>query len=460
MRDARKPQRMDRHPQRGGVIPIVAITLPVLLAMGAIVIDLGHLYMVRSQLQGIADASALAAAAALPDAAAARSAAARYAQLNYSGPGTVVAAEDVRLGGWDSANQTIVVGGTSPDAVEVTARRTLANGSRVPLFLGGFVGKSFADVGARSVARMSGTQGSGCIWALGTTGSTLRVQNTSTLLNAPNCSVNVNSTSSTALNISSGGSVTAGAINVVGGYTFSGSGTLQPNPPATATSPNPDPLAGLLSPPSNVSAPCGMLPNGSSAAVTHGSSTPLTLRPGVYCGGIQAQSGATINLDPGVYVIRGGTLGGGANLVVQNNGTRLNGTGVMFYLTCTNGPCTPSGSEKHAINFQSGATVRLSAPTSGQYKGILFYQDPNLKGKSDADANYFHSGSSSVYDGVFYFPTQWLRFGSGSGTAAETRVLIIAENIFLQSAARIDFTARPSAVPDALSGGGGLQLVR
>jgi hypothetical protein len=441
----------------GAVLVLVMVALPALCIMAAVVIDLGHLFTVRAQLQATADAAALAAAGRLPDQPAAVAEALRYATFNAGAAGVVTTA-NVNAGHWSGTEFTPQ--GSPVNAVRVSAHRRASQGNPVPLFLGGFLGQHFADVSASAIAGNAPATGTGCIWALGTAGQpstyALRVQNTGSAINAPNCGIYSNS-SPNSLTVSSGASVSAASIDLAGGYVFAGSGSLMPNPPTTNVAPTPDPLAGLLSPPANVSAPCGTFPYGSSTAVNPGSGTTI-LYPGVYCGGIGVRSGAELQLQPGIYVVRGGTLGGGANMVVQNNGTTLTGHGVMFYLTCTSGPCSPTGTEKHALNFQSGAVINLSAPTSGPYSGILFYQDPNLKGTSDADANYFHSGASSSYDGVFYFPTQWLRFGSGSATQADWRVVLIAANIYVQSAAQLNFSARPSNPPSALGGTGGVRL--
>ena len=54
--------------QRGAVAVIVALTLVVLLAFGALAVDLGYLMMVKNELQNAADAGALAGARELyPD---------------------------------------------------------------------------------------------------------------------------------------------------------------------------------------------------------------------------------------------------------------------------------------------------------------------------------------------------------------------------------------------------------
>lgn len=51
-----------RHRQQGGVAVVFALTVGVLFAMGGIVLDLGHLYVAKAELQNGADAAALSGA--------------------------------------------------------------------------------------------------------------------------------------------------------------------------------------------------------------------------------------------------------------------------------------------------------------------------------------------------------------------------------------------------------------
>lgn len=110
---------------------------------------------------------------------------------------------------------------------------------------------------------------------------------------------------------------------------------------------------------------------------------PTTLDPGTYCGGMSFGN-KTYTMNPGVYVINGGTLKLNANTV-------LNGTGVMFYLT--NGA---------TLSINGSAKINISAATTGIYAGILFFGDrsmPSAKQTINGDA-------SSMMTGALYFPSQ------------------------------------------------------
>jgi hypothetical protein len=430
--------------RRGAVVVVFVLMLMPLLGMVAVVIDVGYLLAVRGKLQATADASALAAASALPSSSQAVARAQAYAELNYPGAGNVMTPDDVTLGHWNGLAFT--AGGTPSNAVRVIAARRAARGNEVTLLLAPILGKKFRDVGASAIALREGSEnGTRCIWVLGPANNSrnagINIQNNNTVLHAPECDIHINVTGSSALSVSSGGAITGKSIDVVGGATISNPQLVKPYPVNTGAAPAPDPLLGKLTPPPNVTAPCDVP---SRLIVT----STRTLSPGVYCGGISSGSGGDITFEPGVYVIRGGDLGGGVNLHAGASG-RMRGTGVTFYLTCKAGPCTPAGTEKANVEFESGATLDLRAPASGPYKGILFYQDRNLKGTNSE--NLFQSGSGSVLDGVFYFPTQALRFQSGSGSTALQRVALVATYIWMTSAANLTF-GELTHKPDALAG--------
>lgn len=69
---------------------------------------------------------------------------------------------------------------------------------------------------------------------------------------------------------------------------------------------------------------------------------------------LRVNAGETLNLQPGIYILKNG-------MSVAGNAT-VNGSGVMLF------------NEAGNITFSGGAHLNLSAPTSGQYKGILIFQ--------------------------------------------------------------------------------------
>src|SRR5437660_1670719 len=82
----RRKHRKGGRGQRGQIIVIAAILLPILLAMAGLAVDVGSYAAERRSLQNAADAIALAAARDLPDQTAAQASAQTYAAKNGIAP--------------------------------------------------------------------------------------------------------------------------------------------------------------------------------------------------------------------------------------------------------------------------------------------------------------------------------------------------------------------------------------
>ncbi len=125
---------------RGQILVLVAVALAALLAFAALAIDFGYFYHTKNQLQGAADAAALAGAVLLdgttdPTQTAARQAAEDYAKLNRAAGSSVKISNnganafsddnDIIVGNWDGVS--INTTGTPINAMQVKARRTSAS---------------------------------------------------------------------------------------------------------------------------------------------------------------------------------------------------------------------------------------------------------------------------------------------------------------------------------------------
>jgi hypothetical protein len=172
-------------PQRGSVAVVVGLMLPVLLACVALAVDVGHIFLVRGQLQNAADAAALAGARTL-DGTTARFAPARQAAQRlaacHTANGTAVAIStndanaqggDVVLGRWHPEGdppffEHIASPATIPpyiNAVRVHTQRTGSAGGSVVMWLAQAVGFRSADVGALATA-VSGGGATECAFPL------------------------------------------------------------------------------------------------------------------------------------------------------------------------------------------------------------------------------------------------------------------------------------------------------
>ena len=141
------------HPfRRGAVATMVAILMVVLLGCVAMAVDIGYLYVARTELQRAADASALAGASQLPNIPYAIVEARYYATLNSPNQGQVLNHGDTIIGRWDNQTNTFSPWGQPYNAVRVVVRRSQANGNPVNMFFAGILGITHSGVSASAVA--------------------------------------------------------------------------------------------------------------------------------------------------------------------------------------------------------------------------------------------------------------------------------------------------------------------
>lgn len=159
-----------------------------------------------------------------------------------------------------------------------------------------------------------------------------------------------------------------------------------------------------------------------------------TLNPGVYCGGLDVRTHGVANLNPGLYVIKDGDLN------VDSQSTLNAIDGVVFYIT---------GSTSN-IDITSGAEVTINAPRSGEgvgeaanYEGFAIIHD-RTTGIGNTD--YISSGGDVNINGAFYGPNVNLKvWANGDMNAASSYFPIIANTFEMNGDAtlhvRLDYAA-------------------
>lgn len=143
---------------KGGVLVWFALLLPVLIAFGALALDLGYIQAAQSKLKAAADSAALAGASGiyLGDAEV-RSRAIAYAAKNKINNQPVqLLASDIVLGVWDPTTQVFTPSGsnsnTKPNAVQINAELSGKRGTALSLFLANIFGISNTDLKVSSTA--------------------------------------------------------------------------------------------------------------------------------------------------------------------------------------------------------------------------------------------------------------------------------------------------------------------
>lgn len=374
----------------GQAIVVGALCISLLLGFVSLAVEVGMLFAVQQGLQNAADSAAIAGVQEL-----------------YYGDATAAAQADSARNGFTNNADGVTVTVSSPPSsgpnsgtsgfVEVIISKDQ------PVWFMSLFGHNTMTVTARSVSTLANN--SNCIYALGTSGTDLTFSN-GAQLDMSDCNIYGESTDAADFSASGGSHVTAGAINLVGGSSISGGAHVSPTPVTGVTALS-DPL-GYLSAPTFSTSSCLADPNPGWKGGTFGPS----VSGGTICyNGFTVSNGGSVTFSPGTYIING-TLS-------FNGGSTVTGTGVTFYL--------PPGA---SLNIGNGTNFSLSAPTSGTYNGILFYQD-----RSNKTSESLVGGSKSYLEGILYFPDANLTLNNGSSsTCYET---IVTSSLTMEGGAKL-----------------------
>lgn len=413
--------------ERGSVLAYMVI-IPALAGALAIGVETGELYRVKRQMQTASDDAALAGAID-----------------RMAGATTSTIAADARYeaqrngftNGSGSINVTVNAPPTSgpnvstPGAVEVIITKTqnLAFASMLASLMGGT--STGHTVTARSVAAQTTatstqtttstettTNSVGCLVALtpnneqgisissfnNYTGDCAIMSNGAATGTGANASISISSFNN--FNLSGPG----GVIWTRGSLSASSYNSMSPAPSAAKTNQSTsivDPYAGLGAPNpgtcsyTNFAAPAG---------------ADLTLTAGTYCGGLIVSNKSNVYFTAGTYYIANGDL-----LIRSDNNVSCSnctgGAGVTFVLTQTSGNNADIG----GVSITSQNTVTLSAPSSGAYKGVLFYQDSRATvGTMNSTSKIFTLSSlnNATLSGAIYFPNNAINIGSINNTGS------------------------------------------
>jgi Flp pilus assembly protein TadG len=377
-----------RRDESGNYVLIGALLMPVLVGMAAWGTEEGMLVHKQKVMQHAADSAAVTAAVAV----------AGGANDNGAASGRAIAANygfAVSSGGPGTSNTT--VGVNSPP----TSGPNLSNRGAIEVIISQPQSRLFSTiwgstaytVTARAVAT---PQGQPCILALNQTASASYSEQGTANVNLVNCAIVDDSSSSSAVSLGGGGVVSTTFVGVVGGISGASNITASYGT-MTGYHYTSDPYASVNFP-------------AFSGCDKHNYQTSKSdnLSPGVYCGGMKLVSGATVTLNPGIYYLDGGSLS-------MQGQTTLKGTGVTLVFTSS------SGSGYATANISGGATLQITAPTTGSTAGIVMFGDRN----EPLDTAYsLTGGDNQNVGGAIYFAKgaiQWA--GNANGNQKCTQIV-------------------------------------
>lgn len=386
----------------GQTMVLAAMMLPVLIGAVGMAVDVGYAFDHRRQMQLAADSAALAGGRAIRS----------NAAISPGDLSTIVRA-DAAKNGFVHGTKSVTVSVCRPavdspcptqysysffhEAIKVTIAQPKGT------FLSGILGMTSMNIGVTAVASSApDVAATSNIIVLDNTCTAGAFQASGGVAVTVNGRVFVNSCDQYGTKASGGTPVTvSGGIYMgcnsaqCGGYMEQGGSLFTPTPIPGIPQIR-DPLEDLPEP----------VPSGPTFNDPNINTGTVTLQPGIYDKGITIHGG-TVTFAPGIYFLDGQPLSikGGANVL---------GSGVMFF--AYNGA---------GFVIQDGSTVvTMSAPSSGTYRGIWWFQARNNPKDCVITA-----GPTINITGTFYIsnPDSELSMSanSASGTLSDYTVFVV-----------------------------------
>ena len=381
----------------GGIMIWTGLGLPVILGVSGLGLDTALWYLERRVMQSAVDSAAISAALTKASGGDATAINAAVAKALAASKFTVKASDVLTVN---------VPPQSGPNTADTTAVELLFK--RSPnLFLAQFVEFGTIFIRTRAVAGAV-VVGKHCIVALDKT-SDSAVLFTGTADADIACGVASNSNSNRAIHIGGKAVLKADPAQAKGDIYVEGSATLQTvHPPQPHSPPVPDPfgpegrdlqlpLTGACTPSPDLS----------------GSSGTVNLTPGHYCGDLLIEN-KNVTLAPGTYIIEDGDLSIKAGSVVT-------GDGVTFVFKGSN------QAKVGTFEFTSNSQVNITAPTTGEYAGILIFEDPDAHSNDGAGnpfTNFLYGGATMNLKGAIYTPSRKIEFTGGSSSASDCLYLV------------------------------------
>jgi hypothetical protein len=141
-------------------------------------------------------------------------------------------------------------------------------------------------------------------------------------------------------------------------------------------------------------------------------------------------SGPT-TLDPGIYIINNGSF---------TSSQSITGTGVTIALT---------GTTNGVFTIDAGATLNLSAPTTGTTAGIVFWAD--TKPSAGALLDTFNGGSNNTITGAVYSPYHQVNY-TGSSVSGSGCTQLIGRYLNFTGSATFNHACSGTGTLDPVSG--------
>jgi len=389
--------------QGGSVAVYAALTLPVVAGLAGFGLDTSVWYAVKRDVQGMADAAAVAAAQTkMQGGTSAEVLTAATTEATRNGYDATACPDAACLVLSEVSND---YGDDKTETIQITVRQE-APMEFTGLFFDAIHVSSYASAGTQQL-------GAQCVLALNNTSQGAVTFNGNTTANV-GCGVASNSNHEDSIIVSGSATLVANPVQANGGIGVSGSGTINSDYPLLPFSKKVvDPYAGFVMPALPTSCDYGGTTH--SAELSVGPSDNVTLQPdgtgfARVCGDVLVQGDLT--LDPGIYFFDG-------DFEIRSTANVL-GTGGVTIIMMDDNPA-----DVGTVKWNGGATIELNAPNSGPTVGLTLVQDLNAP---TGAINKINGGSNQIINGVIYFRNQKIEFTGGSDSV-DSCIQIIADEV-------------------------------
>jgi Flp pilus assembly protein TadG len=373
--------------ERGAVLPLIALCLAILMGFAGIAVDVGYWEYQQREQQNAVDAAALGGAQ----------------QLVYSNCPNENAAKTAALGdsydnGFTDGLNGVTVTVQNPPASGPFAGNTCAVYAQItrkgiPSFFTRFFGVAQGATESTEAVGLVTSDNPGCMYLLDPTATfNLNVA----VVVAPRCTISANSSVVETL----------GAVMDVAGFGYAH--TIHENLLSLFLKASPAKMLPVVDPCPEITSCAYLAANPPSAsgctAFVNNSLLPTSVSPGCYS--VFENNLGVVTMNPGLYVFTG---------PVQNTGV-ITGNGVTMYVSPSGGP----------VGF-NGSVALLAPPTSGNYAGVLLYQDPK-----NTNELQFNASASLSLAGLVYAPSALAEIlGQANVTFGQYVVMVFGDAKFL-----------------------------
>jgi hypothetical protein len=391
-----------RAGEEGQAIVLIAICMMAMLFAIGLAIDSGTLFVAKRTMQEAADSAAFAGGVVL------------YQDPTRVTEAKAAAVADATLNGFTHGVNGVTVVVNSPPLsgafqtslyVEVLISQSVKT-ALVP------AEASFNQVSVRGVGGAAPATSPYAVVLLKTAGPCLTISSSTAIdIQSGTNLGGILQANCTGVSIVTGGVTITDkkGVNTVGtvdmpAYISTAPATLTQNAPLV-----PDPFAGFPKPPIGT-----IVSNSTYNATTANCTAATALQPGTYIGGISDSVGCTVLMAPGVYILKGG----GFNLNSGNSVASMAG-GVFIFNTHSNYPAAKGAGTCGAFQTQSSGGFDITAMTTGQYKGMAYYQDINC-----TNSLVVQSSGSFNFHGTLYAPSALLDIQSSGSMTIDAQLVV------------------------------------